>query len=154
MVFEHDFEKFPELSNKQLETLEFVSPHVQIKDDFRAVVVHVHDGDTVTLKADFRDFDFPLRLLDIDAPELNAGGEEAKEWLNTRVLNREVHVEVNPRNRVGKYGRLLGKIVLGGSDVGEEMFFLGLVSEFGSKDDGKFPPFSKFMREVRYNAFV
>ena len=75
MVFEHDDKAFPELTNKQLEEFGFSSPHEQITRDFFAVVVKVVDGDTVTLRAEFRDFNFPLRLLDIDAPEMNEGGE-------------------------------------------------------------------------------
>jgi len=85
MVFgeEHDYVNFPELTNKQLQEEGFQSPHEQITEDFRAVVVKVHDGDTVTLRCDFRDFDFPLRFSNIDAPELNMdGGQEAKEFVD------------------------------------------------------------------------
>ena len=79
MVEQHDFTSFPELTKRQIEEFGFTSPHPQITEDFRATVVKVHDGDTVTLRTDFRDFDFPLRLLDIDAKELNEGGESAAE---------------------------------------------------------------------------
>ena len=44
-------------------------------------VVKVVDGDTVRLETDFRDFDFPLRVLGIDSLELHEGGQEAKEYL-------------------------------------------------------------------------
>ena len=149
MVFEHDYEAFPELTNTQLEQLQFSSPHVQITEDFMATVVKVHDGDTVTLRARFRDFDFPLRLLDIDAPELSEGGEEAREWLKSRLLLREVDVLIDSSQRVGQYGRLLGRILSGGLIVGDEMLHLGLVSEFGSKDEGAVEPFDKIMQEAQ-----
>ena len=68
MAFEHDFHEYPELTNAQMAQHQFSSPHEQITSDFRAEVVRVHDGDTITLRTGFRDFDFPLRLLDIDAP--------------------------------------------------------------------------------------
>jgi endonuclease YncB( thermonuclease family) len=75
-------------------------------------------------------------MLDIDAPELSEGGLEAREWLKSRLLYREVLVLVDSSNRVGKYGRLLGRILSGGLIVGEEMLHLGLVSEFGQKNEG------------------
>ena len=38
MVFEHDYVNFPELTKKQLETLQFTSPHKQITEDFEDAV--------------------------------------------------------------------------------------------------------------------
>jgi endonuclease YncB( thermonuclease family) len=116
-IFNHDFIKYPELTNKQLEFLEFISPHPQITEDFDAVVVKVVDGDTVKLHTSFRDFDFSLRLLDIDTLELSEGGQGAKEWLKNQVENQEVRIVLDLDNRVGKYGRLLGKVVHNGLDL-------------------------------------
>ena len=45
---EHDFIKYPELSNRDIERLQFQSPHKQITADFMAEVVKVHDGDTMS----------------------------------------------------------------------------------------------------------
>ena len=59
---DHDYKKFPELTNKQINEFGFQSPHKQITEDFDATVVHVTDGDTIRLRTDFRDFTFPLRL--------------------------------------------------------------------------------------------
>lgn len=139
MNLDHDFKKFPELTNQQLEYLELSSPHKQIKTNFYAAVVKVHDGDTVTLQADARDFDFPLRLVDIDAPELSEGGHQARNYLRSRIEGQEVYIKINPQNRVGKYGRLLGSILHGGADVAHEMYYLGLVSKFGKKNEGQIP---------------
>ena len=150
MVFEHDYEQFPELTNAQLDEFGFSSPHPQITEDFRAEVVKVHDGDTITVRVDFRDFTFPIRLLDIDAPELSEGGEEAGEWLRSKILGKEVDVLIDSSNRVGKYGRLLGRVFSLGLDVGEEMQHLGLVSAFGEKDEGAVPAISKLLQEVRF----
>lgn len=135
----HDYEKYPELSNSQLETEGFSSPHVQITESFWAVVERVHDGDTITLSASFRDFVFPLRLLDIDAPELNEGGDEAREWLESEVLGREVYILIDPVRRVGKYGRLLGRVLSSGLDMGESMMHLGLVRSFDGRNEGVVP---------------
>lgn len=144
-MYEHNYKSFPELTNSQLEVLQFSSPHEQITSDFDAVVVKVHDGDTVTLRTSFRDFDFPLRLLDIDAPELSEGGEEAKKWLESRLLYEEVRVLIDSSNRVGKYGRLLGRISSGGLIVNDEMVYLGLVSRFGEKNEGEVKDFYHYM---------
>lgn len=144
-MFDHDFESFPELSNVQLDTLRFVSPHVQIEDDFNAKVVKVHDGDTVTLRTQFRDFDFPLRLAGIDAPEMNNGGAYARDWLRSRVEGLEVSIVVDPNNRVGKYGRLIGEVFSGGQSVSDEMLSLGIVSEFGMKNEGQIENFNVLM---------
>ncbi len=146
-MFEHNYEQFPELSNSQLEVLQFSSPHIQITGDFSATVVKVHDGDTVTLTTDFRDFNFPLRLLSIDAPELSEGGVPARDWLQAKILGQEVNILINPDNRVGKYGRLLGSIVFGGMDLGEEMLQLGLVVEFGLKKESEVPDLYSWFKD-------
>jgi endonuclease YncB( thermonuclease family) len=75
MVFddEYDWKKYPELRREDLEEFGLLSPHEQITGDFVGEVVKVHDGDTVRMRVSFRDFDFPVRLLSIDAPELSTG---------------------------------------------------------------------------------
>ncbi len=143
MAFEHDYNKYPELTNTQMQQMQFSSPHKQITESFYAEVVKVHDGDTITVRAEFRDFDFPVRLLDIDAPELNEGGEEAREWLKQRILNQTVQIIINRWRRVGKYGRLLGKVFYLGLDVGQEEIYLGLAKPFGKKQEGKVPSLEK-----------
>ena len=70
----HPAAEFIELTTNQINEDPFGSPHQQILEDFPALVVKVHDADTIRLRKNFRDFDFPLRFLEIDAPELNAGG--------------------------------------------------------------------------------
>ena len=150
MVFDHDFKNYPELSNKQMSTLGFSSPHPQITEDFEAFVVKVHDGDTIRLRTTFRDFDFPLRLLGIDAPELNEGGEAARDWLKAKILGRKVQILINKNNRVGKYGRLLGDVVVCGLSVGEEMMHLGLVNEFGKKDASELPDLNTIFRSGQW----
>ena len=128
----HDFDRFPELTNRQMQIYYFESPHTQIFGDFEAKVVDVHDGDTVTLETDFRDFDFPLRMLDIQAPELDEiGGLESKAFLTERLLGEIVWVGIDLKNRVGKFGRLLGRIRIMGMDVGVESMQNGFARRFG-----------------------
>lgn len=139
----HDYKNYPELTNKQLEEEGFMSPHKQITEDFEAKVVKVHDGDTITLEWSERDFHFPMRFLDIDAPEMNAGGEEAKAWLTNRLLGKKVQILINLYNRVDKYGRLLGKVLATGLEVGQEMLNLGLVKTFISRYEDQLPIIAK-----------
>lgn len=130
----HDFKKFPELTNNQMNLYYFDSPHQQIAEDFDAKVYKVHDGDTVRLYTGFRDFTFPLRISNILAPELNEkGGERSRDHLKELIENQQVEIIINKNNRVGKYGRLLGEIRHKGFDVGEQMkaegFAMGLDGE-------------------------
>ena len=134
----HDFVNFPELTNSQMQIYYFESPHKQIMEDFTARVVKVQDGDTITLEWSQRDFNFPLRFATTNAPELNeTGGEESKKWLNAKLLGKEVDIIINPRNRVGKYGRLLGTVFFGGMNVGLESIMVGHSTLLTQKAEGE-----------------
>ena len=143
---EHDYDRYPELTNKQLAEYGFSSPHKQITEDFYANVIKVVDGDTIRVECDFRDFNFPIRFLGIDAPEMSEGGEEAREWLKSRILGEEIEVKIDKRQRVGKYGRLLGQIHHMGMDIGEVMRQLCLVISFDQRNEGKLPELTKTFR--------
>lgn len=145
-MVEHDYKNYPELTNVQIEEFGWESPHKQIQEDFRATVAKVHDGDTVTLRTDFRDFEFPLRLLGIDAPELNEGGEVAREWLKGQILDEEIEVMIDKNNRVGKYGRLLGHIHSRGLDMSETEIRLGLAVPFGQRKENQIPDINQTLR--------
>ena len=138
MVFDHDYEKYPELSNSQIAEMGLFSPHPQITEDFVAQVEKVIDGDTIKVSCSFRDFVFPVRLLDIDAPEMSElGGDQAQEFLKQRIEGQEVLVLVDKRQRVCKYGRLLGRVLAQGVDVGQELLNFGLAYSFGHKKEGE-----------------
>jgi len=127
----HDFKKFPELTNNQMQFYYFESPHKQIVEDFTAKVVKVTDGDTIRVSVDFRDFDFPIRFANIAAPELNeVGGRESKAWLENQILNEEVNVLLS-KNRVGKWGRLIGEIIFMGMNMGDMSRDFGKSKTFG-----------------------
>ena len=119
MAFTHDFKRFPELTNAQMGLYYFDSPHKQIGEDFFARVVGVHDGDTIRVKTDFRDFSFPIRFSNILAAELNEkGGKESQSWLESQILGEEVEIILHP-TRVEKWGRLLAQVRHKGFDMGE-----------------------------------
>ena len=128
----HDFKKFPELANTQMQFYYFESPHKQITEDFTARVIKVTDGDTIRVTVDFRDFDFPVRFLNTDAPELKEGGLESKKWLSNQILGEEIEVRINPNQRVGKWGRILGEIIHNGMNLNEESMLQGHAIPFGS----------------------
>lgn len=113
----HDFNRFPELTNAQATIYYWDSPHKQIFEDFEAKVVKVTDGDSIRVETDFRDFDFPVRFAYIDAPELSEGGQASKSWLEDQILGKEVFVRIDPSNRVGKFGRIIGEVIFGGESM-------------------------------------
>ncbi len=121
----HDFNSYPELTNRQMDVYYFESPHKQITEDFTAKVVKVHDGDTITVETNFRDFTFPIRMAKIAAPELNEGGHQSQKWLEAQILGKEIEIQINPFNRVGKYGRLIGTIIYGGMNINELSIDMG-----------------------------
>ena len=150
MSEQHDYKNYPELSNTELESLQFDSPHPQITSNFYATVSKVHDGDTVTLNTSFRDFDFPLRFSDIDAPELNAGGDVAKDWLINKIEGKEVEILIDPKNRVEKWGRLLGRVFYLGIEIGQEEMYLGLAKPYGTIKEGEVPNAEKVFSEKQW----
>ena len=106
----HDFKLFPELTNSQMNIYYFDSPHKQMVEPFNAKVVRVKDGDTIQVTTDERDFDFPIRFARIAAPELGEVGSLASQkWLAKEIQGADVEV-VLTRQRVEKWGRLLGEV--------------------------------------------
>ena len=146
----HDFKKFPELRNSQMAIYYFESPHKQITEDFEGTVVKVSDGDTIRMEVDFRDFDFPVRFIDTAAPEKDEpGGLESKAWLDSKVMGEEVQVRINPKDRVGKWGRLLGEIFFRGMSINQESVMTGNAVPFGARKEGKLPDFDKALKAVK-----
>lgn len=141
MTAEHDFKNFPELTNNQMNEFYFDSPHKQITEDFVAKVVNVHDGDTIRVEWTERDFDFPIRLSNINSPELDEeGGEQSRSWLENILLNQEVEILIDIDNRVEKWGRLLGEILFQGMNINELSMIENQSKPF---EDGEFENFKK-----------
>jgi len=136
----HDFKQFPELTNTQMQIYYFESPHKQITEDFRAKVIRVIDGDTIRLKCDFRNFEFPMRIIIIDAPELGEeGGLESKIWLKNKIEGQEVDILIDPNNKVEKWGRLLGDVMFGGESISEASLRESKSILFGFEKEGGIP---------------
>jgi endonuclease YncB( thermonuclease family) len=92
-------------------------------DTLQGRVVGVADGDTVTV-LDASNTQFKIRLMGIDAPEKKMPfGQNSKEHLSDLVFNKQVTVEYSKRD---KYGRTVGKIVVGGVDANLEQVKAGM----------------------------
>lgn len=128
-----DFKRFPELPTSKFAEFYFESPHKQINEDFFAKVVKVVDGDTIRVETDFRDFDFPVRFAFINAPEMSEGGEESKSWLEEQVMGEEVFIKVDPFNRIGKFGRIIGEIEHLGLNINQMSMNFGHSNVFGQE---------------------
>ena len=147
----HDFKKFPELTDNQMNFYYFDSPHKQITEDFFCRVIDVHDGDTIRVRWRERDFDFPVRFINIAAPEMEeTGGKESQEWLEKRLLGKEILVVIDNKNRVEKWGRLLGRVFSGGFDVGEESIVNGKSKQFGDFAEGVIPNFMGGLDGIKF----
>lgn len=128
---EHDFKKFPELTNEQMDLFYFESPHKQIVEDFEGVCVKVIDGDTIKVKWKERKDPVTIRLAEIQAPELtDENGIKSKKWLSEKVLNSFVELQIDPENRVEKYGRILARLFKEGVDINEESVLNGMSEYF------------------------
>ena len=76
--------------------------------------VRVTDGDTIVILSE-GNVQHKIRLQGIDAPERRqAYGTKSKEHLSEWVAGRFVVVETDKRDR---YGRVVGKVLVGGKDV-------------------------------------
>ncbi len=116
----HDFKRFPELSNSQMQIYYFDSPHKQIMENFTARCVKVTDGDTIRVMWEERDFDFPVRFQNLAAPELDErGGIASQKWLERKILGEDVQMILS-RMRVEKWGRILADVFHNGISISEE----------------------------------
>lgn len=111
---------------------------------YRAKVVSVYDGDTITVDIDLG-FSMTLRglkvrLSGIDTAEMKSEdvilkdkAVKARDWLKGQILNKDVYLE---SSGLDKYGRWLGKVhTKEGVCCNEELVKLGLAIAYdgGSK---------------------
>ena len=86
-------------------------------------VVRITDGDTVVV-LDANKVQYKIRLVGIDAPEKKqAYGKKSKENLSNLVAGKYVVVEYD---KLDRYKRVLGKILLSGEDMNLEQVSSGL----------------------------
>ena len=99
---------------------------------FEGVVVAVHDGDTITVRAGA--VTQRIRLLGIDCPEAGqAWSARAKRFTSDLSFGRTVRIDGHGLDR---YDRLLARVVADGTDVNLALVRAGLAwqYEFGTPD--------------------
>lgn len=85
-------------------------------------IIEVYDGDTATLLTNDNK-KYKVRFYGIDAPEAaQESGIESRDALREKILGKEVTVLVAATDR---YGRAVGKVMLGGRCVNREMIAEG-----------------------------
>ena len=127
----HDFKRFPELTNSQMQFYYFDSPHRQITEDFWGRVVKITDGDTIHVKWSERKKPIVVRFIDTEAPELDEeGGLESRTWLAEQIMGEYIRVQIEPKLRVGKWGRIIGRIIHLGIDINSMSMQAGMAVPF------------------------
>ncbi|TNB60900.1 thermonuclease family protein [Campylobacter helveticus] len=94
-----------------------------LEKELTGKVSKVIDGDTIELLVKQEDIKqspkIKVRLFGIDAPEKKqAFGKEAKEYLSSLILDKEVILIINDKD---KYQRFIGTILLNDKDINKEM---------------------------------
>ena len=89
----------------------------QTTDTFSGEVVGVTDGDTILVMRNGEAV--RVRLDGVDCPENHqAFSQSAKEFTSVTVFSKVVTVRVRD---VDRYGRLIGRVVYGGQDLGQDL---------------------------------
>jgi len=101
--------------------------------DYPATVVAVYDGDTITVDIGLGLGVFlkgqRIRLNRIDTPEMRgpdkARGKVSRDYLRSRILGKSVTIQTD-KDKTGKFGRLLGEVILDGVNLNDELVRKGL----------------------------
>ena len=94
---------------------------------YRAKIISVYDGDTVTALVDLGfgiSTKIKVRLKGIDTPELRGSIEEkvkgiaAREFLRDKVLDKDIVIQTF-KDKKGKYGRYIGVLWVDDTNINE-----------------------------------
>jgi len=108
---------------------------------YKAIVIDIYDADTVTVDIDLG-FNLWLRsekvrLSRINAyeirlnkkkgitPEIKQKGLEGRDYLKTLIEGKEVLLQTTIGKNRGKYGRILGEIVMDGINLNDDLVSKG-----------------------------
>ena len=93
------------------------------EQELKGQMIEVYDGDTATLLTP-DNVKYRVRFFGIDAPEAaQEFGTVSRDTLREKILGKEVTVKVAATDR---YGRAVGKIMLGGRYINQEMAAEGM----------------------------
>lgn len=110
-------------------------------------VIRVSDGDTILIQSGSQRI--KVRMYGIDAPELKQNyGEDSKNYLEKRILNKNVDVKVINED---KYGRKVGKVFYKNKDINLEMIKTGNAwfYEYHAKKEKEYRKASKSAQEQK-----
>jgi len=104
---------------------------------YKAKVISVYDGDTVTLEIDLGmhiKVQVKGRLLGIDTPELRGkervDGLKARDYVRELILDQDIYVKTK-KDKTGKYGRWLVTIYLeDGTDLNQHLIDKGMAQVY------------------------
>ena len=107
-------------------------------------VVSVADGDTITIIGD-GNTQYKIRLNAIDAPEKSqAFGQKSKQQLSNYVFGKDVTVKWKSKD---KYGRVLGTVLVGNTDINLQMVRDGFAHHYKRFDNS--PAYAAAETEAR-----
>lgn len=135
---------------------EFVPPtETQSANQFhlqlQGVVTKVVDGDTLHIKTQNGEI-HKIRFLGVDTPESEQiFGPTATEFTKKRLLGKQIEV-FKPYLCRGKYGRILGSIVIDGKDFSAELLENGLAYYFDKYEHDFYPTHRSKYRELQEQA--
>jgi endonuclease YncB( thermonuclease family) len=109
----------------------------------------VADGDTLTV-LDAAKVSHRVRLLGIDAPERGQPyGKVARQVLLERVIGKRLRVLVQSKD---PYGRSVGKVLLGGTDINLELVRAGLAWHYKHFADDQLPGDARLYAQAEREA--
>ncbi len=116
-------------------------------------VVHVHDGDSIYVRAPGRAHAVAVRLQGLDAPELcQAGGVQSRQALQDLLEHQEVTVIERGHDA---YGRTLARVRLRGQDVGRLLVAQGHAWSYRvGQDPGPYMAEQRQARAARLGLFA
>ena len=108
--------------------------------EYAARVGSVYDGDTVRTDIDLGFGVWlqnqKIRLFGINAPEMRGDdrekGQLSRDWLRDQLKKGPLTLQTI-RDRKGKYGRWLGRLVVNGVDLNQKMVDEGLAVDYMSR---------------------
>lgn len=120
---------------------------------WQGVVTHVSDGDTVWVRALADGYEYKVRLLGIDAPEIcQVWGPQSRAALHAAVDEQLVEVTGNHHD---SYGRLLAQLSRQGQDVGAWMVLHGYAWSYRyQKRAGLYDAQQQYAQSLRLGLFA
>lgn len=103
---------------------------------YKAEVIKVYDGDTITVDIDLGMGVWlraqKIRLANINTPEIRGDereeGLKSRDWLRDKILGKEIFLKTI-KDKKGKYGRWLGEVWLNEENVNELLVEKGMAEK-------------------------